>query len=81
MVYSSASTALANARDSMFTLTSAGFVGFAIFDVPISDNRGGVSLEVLQMASPPTAVPEPGLLGLFAIGVALWGIQRRRLRV
>lgn len=71
LVYPTALQALANARSSQFTLAVGGLVGFAINDVPLGDNRGGVSLLV-------SAVPIPAAFWLF--GTALIGfvsISRR----
>ena len=66
-----------------FTATVPGesVVGFKLFDTSVNGAAGGAihtSSEVLNVKF--AAVPEPGVVALFAIGVplVLWGAVRRR---
>ena len=68
--YSTAAGANATAIDSSFTLSYAEDAEFYIDDTPISDNAGGISLNV-------TAVPEPMTVAMLGIGLALLGLRRR----
>ena len=75
LVYPSALLALANARSSQFTLAVRGLVGFAINDVPLSDNRGGVSLLLSEVS----AIPIPAAIWLFGTAlIGLVGFSKRR---
>jgi len=72
MVYPDALAALVTAKPSTFTLSTAGMVGFSINDIlPLSDNTGGISLNV-------SAVPVPAAVWLFGSGLlGLVGVARR----
>jgi len=71
LAYPTNLNALAGAQDSIFTLTTAGFVGFSIRDNPLSDNQGGISLNI-------NSVPVPGAVWLFVSGLAgLVGLRRK----
>ena len=71
IVYPTAADAFPGAESSVFTVTSAGFVSFAIRDdVPV-DNLGGMSLEIL-------AIPEPSTGALLTVGVMALALRRRR---
>ncbi len=60
-----------------FTLAAAQNVNFFITDFPHTDNRGGVSLNVLS-----TAVPEPATWAMMILGFgAIGSAMRRRNRV
>jgi len=75
LVYPSALLALANARSSQFTLSSAGMVGFAINDFPLGDNRGGVSLQISDLSE----IPVPAAFWLFGTAlIGFVGMSRRR---
>ncbi len=56
-----------------FTLADAADVRFFIYDTPVTDNRGGVSLSV-------AAVPEPAAWALMIAGFGLVGLSARRRR-
>jgi len=49
LVYPTDIIALNGAQSSKFTLTVSGEVGFTIFDDPLTDNQGGMSLRVTLM--------------------------------
>lgn len=71
-VYPNPLSALAQARSSTFTLSTAGFVNFDISDIALSDNSGGISLSV-------NAVPLPPAIWLFASAIfGLIGIRGNR---
>jgi hypothetical protein len=71
-VYPTPLDALPNAASSIFTVSEAGLVGFAIRDGYLDDNTGGMSLAV-------TPVPEPSRTLLLGAGVAaLLACARRR---
>ena len=74
MVYPDALAALAMAKPSTFTLSTAGMVGFSINDIlPLGDNTGGISLNIVS------AVPVPAAVWLFGSGLlGLVGVARRR---
>lgn len=69
MVYSTAAAALAAAETVTFTLSQGGYVQFGIKDTPITDNSGGLSLEVQE-------VPVPAAAWLF--GSAILGLLTRK---
>jgi hypothetical protein len=73
-VYPSGADALTGAESSEFVVSTSGFVGFAIRDASVSDNLGGMSLEVLP-------VPEPSAGALVGVGMALLAMRRRTGRV
>ena len=79
--YDSPLTALQNAVDSTFTLTSDTLVDFSIKDSAYGDNVGGVSLRVASVAS--QAVPEPAsMLGLLAVGsIGVSSLKRKKKAV
>ena len=65
------SLAHAAAYSFQFTLSEASDVRFFIYDTPVTDNRGGVSLSV-------AAVPEPAAWALMIAGFGLVGFSARR---
>lgn len=67
-VYPSAADAFAGAKSSVFTVSAGGLVGFAIRDSSLSDNFGGMSLEINPIPEPSTAA----LLGLGLLSLAGW---------
>ncbi len=79
--YGTALTALQNALDSTFTLTSDTLVNFSVRDSNYADNVGGVSLRVASVAS--QAVPEPAsMLGLLAVGsIGVSSLKRKKKAV
>ena len=83
-VYPNASAAFARARSSIFTLSTAGIVGFAIDDrAGLSDNAGGISLSIkatLEIRGVAAAIKigQPYTQQLVGIGVKLpytWSIR------
>jgi hypothetical protein len=69
-VYPTAGDALTHAESSVFTLSTSGFVGFAIRDNGLNDNLGGMSLSVVH-------TPEPSTAALLALGLAAFALRRR----
>ena len=72
-VYASPGDAFAHAENSVFTLSTSGFVGFSIRDNGLNDNLGGMSLSVVH-------APEPSTAALLTFGLAGFGIRRRARR-
>lgn len=58
-----------------FTLTADDTVRFGLFDVPINDNRGGVSFEINSVA--PVPLPATALVLLSGLGL-IGGLRARR---
>jgi hypothetical protein len=61
------------------TLSLAGTttLDFAVYDNFVSDNSGGISLDIT-----PVRLPEPASIGLLSMGIAgLWLAARRRRRI
>ena len=70
--------ALAAAKSFAFTLLAPERVGFVIADTPVTDNTGGMSLQIDR--ADPAVIPLPPALGLILGAFAgLWLFGRRRL--
>lgn len=73
-VYPDPLSALAHAWSAEFTLMTSSMVSFAIPDIPIYDNVGGMSLEIRA-----SSVPEPAGIALMGLGLVGLGLARRKL--
>jgi hypothetical protein len=77
VAYPDAATALANAWSAQFTLTTASIVSFTLPDTKLTDNLGGMSLDLNMVST--QSVPEPESIALIGLGlVGLAAIRRRR---
>lgn len=75
--YPDPASALANAWSAQFTLASASVVSFSLPDSNLTDNLGGMSLDLNMVTT--QAVPEPESIALIGLGlVGLAAIRRRR---
>lgn len=71
--YATLAQAFAGATGTSFTLAAPTTVGFSVFDDFLSDNSGGISLNV-------SAVPEPATWALLIGGFIMVGFAARRRR-
>jgi len=79
VAYADAASALANAWSAQFTLTAASIVSFNLPDSKLTDNLGGMSLDLNMVSTPTQSVPEPESIALIGLGLmGLAAIRRRR---
>ncbi len=79
ILYPTDISALDHAEATHFTLSTNALVNFYINDTPISDNIGGISLQVNFVPTTASAVPIPSAIWLFSAGIiSLLSVSRKR---